>query len=265
MRYAVIADIHSNPDALGAVLDDLGTSAIDGILCCGDLVGYNANPNEVIDLLRQHSVVSIAGNHDLLVSGVETDSSKFSTATAKAAMWTQTAITKDNLEYLRQLPRTMLVDRQILLFHGALTGKPFPEMRRLINIESAQDAFRDVASAYPATKVAFFGHIHSARIYVHDGTATTQLNATKSPLRLSSRNQYLICPGSVCESRDGDSRAAYAVYDSSDQSLLLRRVEFNDRRTRSASRRAGLIDGRLKRLVKRVSRRIRRLNLNPKR
>lgn len=265
MRYAIIADIHSNPDALSAVLDDLGTRDVDRILCCGDLVGYYASPNEVIDIVRRHSVFAIAGNHDLLVSGVETDASRFSRATAKAAMWTKTALTEDNLKYLRRLPRTTIVDQEILLLHGALSGTPFPEMRRLYDTESAQDTFRDIATDYPATRLAFFGHIHSARVYVYDGMETTQLAATDSPLILSSHNQYLVCPGSICESRDQDPRASYAIYDSSNQSLAFRRVEFDDRITRNAARRAGLIDGRFTRLVKRISRRIRRLNLKPKR
>lgn len=263
MRYAVIADIHSNPDALSAVLDDIGSRAVDRILCCGDLVGYNASPNEAIELMRQHSVMSIAGNHDLLVSGVETDASAFSRSTARAVMWTKTAITKDNLEYLRQLPRTTLVDERILLFHGALVGPPFPEMRRLLNIDSAKGAFGDIASAYPSVKVAFFGHIHSARVYIHDGEVTSQQAAHDSPQILTPDNRYLVCPGSVCESRDRDTRASYATYDTLSQSLEFRKVDFSDRKTRRAASRAGLKDGRLKRLAKRVIRRIRRLNLKP--
>jgi len=158
----------------------------------------------------------------------------------------------------------MLVDEQILLLHGALAGAPFPEMRRILNIESAQDAFRDMASAYPYAKVAFFGHIHSARVYMHDGLVTSQQAKRDSPLILTADNRYLVCPGSVCESRDRDARASYAIYDLPSQSLEFRRVDFSDRKTRRAAIRAGLKDGRLKRLARRVLRRIRRLNLKPR-
>ncbi len=265
MRYAIIADIHSNPDALQAVLDDVRTQDIDRIFCCGDLVGYYASPNEAIDLIREHSVFSIAGNHDLVVSGIETDTSKFSRATAKAAMWTKTAITADNLSFLRQLPRTTLVDDQILLFHGALSGTPYPEMRRLLDREAAHDEFRDIASAYPSAKLAFFGHVHFAAVYVYDGHETRELVAADSTLELSGGNRYLICPGSVCKSRDKDRRASYVIYDSSSGNLTFRRVEFDDAKTRRAARRAGLIDGRLKRLSKRLRRRIRGMSLKPSR
>lgn len=117
MRFALISDIHSNLEAFTSVLKKLDTLNIDQTLNMGDIVGYNANPNECLNILRDRNIHSIMGNHDSRASGLE-PYHNFNPIAQKAIVWTIKELTKDNISYLKSLPKNLDIEKDITLFHG---------------------------------------------------------------------------------------------------------------------------------------------------
>ena len=106
MRYLILSDLHANLEATRAVLADATTRGYDCTVCLGDIVGYGASPNEVIDLLRAlHPVAVIRGNHDKVAAGIE-EGEFFNEIARAAAIWTRETLTPDNRRYIQELPRS---------------------------------------------------------------------------------------------------------------------------------------------------------------
>jgi len=103
VRYALISDIHANLAALKASLDHIETLNVDEIICLGDVVGYNANPNECAEIIREREIPTILGNHDAVACGLE-EPWGFNPVALAAAMWTRETLTEENAEWLRSLP-----------------------------------------------------------------------------------------------------------------------------------------------------------------
>jgi diadenosine tetraphosphatase ApaH/serine/threonine PP2A family protein phosphatase len=219
LRYLILADIHANIDALEVVLETAG--AWDHVLMLGDLVGYGGAPNEVVDRLRAlDPLATIRGNHDKAACGIE-DGSNFNQIARIAASWTSDTLTPDNRQYLRELPAgPEAIDDLVEICHGA----PFDEDHYIFDGEDALHAI--AASVRP---VCLFGHTHLPVVFqcandVFDGFVPEGDHETAIELRPSTR--YLINAGSVGQPRDGDPRAAYAIYDTATPSLTLRRVTY---------------------------------------
>ena len=219
VRYLILSDIHANIDALDAVLA-AAANEWDRVLVLGDLVGYGAEPNAVIDrVLQLDPLAVIRGNHDKAACGLDSGEN-FNQTARYAATWTLEQLTPANREYLWQLPAgPTAIDDRLEICHGA----PFDEDHYIFD---AVDALRALeASQRP---VCIFGHTHLPVIFSADGT---QLMAEvpdeeMSTLTLQSGLRYLINPGSVGQPRDGDSRAAFGFY-RSDGVMIFRRVEYN--------------------------------------
>jgi len=219
LRYLILADIHANIDALDTVLETAGSW--DELLVLGDLVGYGGAPNEVVDRLRAlNPLATIRGNHDKAACGIE-DGSNFNQVARVAAMWTLETLTPGNREYLRELPAgPEAIDDVIEICHGA----PFDEDHYIFD---GDDALRAIAAS--VRDVCLFGHTHLPVVFhvadeAFDGFVPEGEHETKIELRPSTR--YLVNAGSVGQPRDGDPRAAYAIYDSSSSSLFLRRTSY---------------------------------------
>jgi len=194
LRYIVLTDIHANLEALDACLDHARDRGFDRALVLGDLVGYGADPNAVIDrVLALEPVAIVRGNHDKVACGLE-QADGFNFVAKSAARWTLDILTPEHRDWLAALPAGPIeVDRLVEICHGS----PFDE-----------DAYIfDELDAVRALKVAtrplcLFGHTHFP--------VTFQLTAE---LKLESGAKYLVNPGSVGQPRDGDPRAAYAIVD----------------------------------------------------
>ena len=220
MRYLIIADVHANLEALETVLSTAAGSW-DRVLVLGDLVGYGASPNEVVDAIQAlHPAAIIRGNHDKAVCGLE-DGSNFNHVARAAATWTFEALTPDNRTYLRELPAgPVTIDGRVEVCHGA----PFDEDHYIFD---ADDALRALATA--SRPVCLFGHTHLPVVfhyenemfdgYVPDGD-------DPHPVVLQPDAQYLINVGSVGQPRDGDPRAAYGIYDDDQSTLFMYRVAY---------------------------------------
>jgi predicted phosphodiesterase len=234
VRYLVISDLHSSWEALEAVLD-AARGEYDRIVCCGDLAGYGPDPNRVIDWARNNLYAVIRGNHDRVCSGVE-GLEWFNEVAQAASIWTMSHLSRQSWEYLRALPSGPLTVDGFQLIHGS----PLDEDEYLLSMTDARNVF-----SYLETNLAFFGHTHlQGGFEWRNGQYRTiwrmELFQKEVRYRLDRDGAYLINPGSVGQPRDGDRRAAFSLFDSTDYELVHRRVEYDYEATRRKIEAAGL-------------------------
>jgi diadenosine tetraphosphatase ApaH/serine/threonine PP2A family protein phosphatase len=210
MRYLVLSDIHSNLEALHTVLDASSALGWDRLLVLGDLVGYGADPNAVVEVIRPLEPFAIVrGNHDKVASGVE-DSEGFNRIARQAAEWTYNRLTAENRDYLASLPAgPVFVDDVIELCHGM----PLDEDAY---VASEIDAVRALKQS--ERPLCVFGHTHvpcAFRLYDNAFELLVRAVGGGETLELDARARYLVNPGSVGQPRDGNPRAAFARIDTS--------------------------------------------------
>lgn len=218
MKVAVISDIHSNLDALGAVIASL--PFYDLLLCLGDIVGYGPQPDAVIEELRRlQPKIVLLGNHDYAVT--TGDSSGFSLHAAQAVEWTRRHISQESLQYLSTLiptAKTELNGKRVALFHGSpsdpLSEYVYPDISDL-----SADRLIQRADA----EIVLLGHTHV-------------------PMAFFTQNTVLANPGSVGQPRDGDPRASFAILTMSNNEITfdVRRTEYDVDSVANKISRAGL-------------------------
>ena len=234
MKHLILSDIHGNLDALVAVLRQVRHQSFDSVVVLGDLVGYGAAPDQVVDRVRRlgpHLTI-VRGNHDKVVAGIEPGVG-FNPIALASVMWSRDKLKKANQSYLAGLPRGPLEVDGFLISHGS----PVDEDLYVVNESIAAEVF--AASEF---SLCFFGHTHLPCIYVADTAtvASEQLSGEERSWELESGLRYLINPGSIGQPRDRDPRAAYMTYDSDSRSVRWHRVEYRVRRAQRRIRRAGL-------------------------
>jgi diadenosine tetraphosphatase ApaH/serine/threonine PP2A family protein phosphatase len=234
LAYLILSDIHSNLEALDAVLAD-ADGLYDCILCLGDLVGYGADPNAVTEWAREEVAAVVRGNHDRGCAGTES-LEQFNPHARASAIWTRRALTPENRQYLAQLPRGPLrieePQGQFLLVHGS----PVDEDQYLSTMDDG--ALMEGRLELPAT---FFGHTHVQGGFRLTGDGISRLRSNEL-LQIDPNYFYLINPGAVGQPRDGDPRAAYTLYSIEEQTVEYRRVEYDVERAAAKIRAAGLPD-----------------------
>ena len=220
MRYLVLSDIHSNWEALEAVLA-ASQGLYDKMVCLGDLVGYGADPNLVVDWVRENVPVVIRGNHDKACSGLES-LEWFNEVAREAALWTLHALSPDNLKYLLALAKGPAEVDGITLVHGSILD----EDEYVVSPREAAQVF-----PYLDDRVTFFGHTH-----IQGGFAESpdklqiirpQLSEGPQYLEIVADEKYLLNPGSVGQPRDGDWRSAFVTYDSEHGVVTFHRAEYD--------------------------------------
>lgn len=221
MRCLVISDIHANLAALLAVFADVKAHALsfDIVWCLGDVVGYGAEPNECIDLLRAVPHVCLAGNHDWAVIG-KLDVRTFHEQAAYVVEWTRENLTPQNMCFLRSRP-DMIVQDEYLLAHAS-PREPIWEYITDINV--AQENFEDMQATF-----CLVGHTHVPVVFVQDGLTSNvhvSMPSADVPVTLKRDSKYIINPGSVGQPRDGDPRAAYAILDTVTATWTAHRAEY---------------------------------------
>jgi predicted phosphodiesterase len=222
MRYLVLSDIHSNLEALEAVLHASAAQRYDAVLVLGDLVGYGADPNAVVECVRGLNPAAIVrGNHDKVAAGLD-DAEDFNPMAKSAAHWTRESLTPQTLEYLRDLPvGPSLVDEMVEICHGS----PLDED---LYVVADMDAARSISVA--RTPICLFGHTHVALSARMDNHRRLEIDAPEGhpefATSIEADSKYLINPGSVGQPRDGDSRAAYAIADLDRNVVTLYRVAY---------------------------------------
>jgi predicted phosphodiesterase len=221
VKYLLLSDVHSNWEALQAVLRDSG-GEYDRILSCGDLVGYGPEPNRTLNWARENVDIVVRGNHDRACCGLE-DLEWFNPVARVATRWTIDKLTVQNADYLRNLPRGPVLVEDFLLVHGS----PLDEDEYIVSMADASNVF-----PYLEAGVTFFGHTHvqGGFMWMNDeqypvyGPSACEAADERF---LDKDYAWLINPGSVGQPRDGDPRAAYCLYDSEKRVLQLRRVAYD--------------------------------------
>jgi predicted phosphodiesterase len=236
VRYLILSDLHANREALDAVLQH-AAGRYDQAICCGDLVGYGADPNSVVDWVRANCLLTIRGNHDKACTGVD-DLEWFNPVAKTAAIWTRNNMTPDNAEWTRELPQGPLSVAGAGF--QAVHGSPFDEDEYVIAAEEAGQAF-----TYLETRLAFFGHTHvqGGFIWNHSRVETimrTSPRTDRQTMDIDPQCAYLVNPGSVGQPRDGDPRAAYCLYDSDASIVTYFRVPYDILGAQQRIRNAGL-------------------------
>lgn len=233
MRYLVLSDIHANLEALEAVLQS-AEGRWDRAVVLGDLVGYGADPDAVVQtIISLAPAAVIRGNHDKAAAGVE-DAANFNPAARAAALWTASALTETSRAFLRDLPSgPLLVDDAMEICHGS----PFDED---FYIFDGADAWRALEAT--RSSLCFFGHTHVAVGFLRSGSLFEAIipENSETPIQAQNGRRLLINPGSVGQPRDGDPRAAYALYDSSAGLVTLRRSAYAVERAQEKILAAGL-------------------------
>lgn len=213
--FLILSDIHANLEALKAVLG-CAKGRYERILCLGDLVGYGADPNAVVEWTRANATVIVRGNHDKVCCGDES-LEDYNPAARASAVWTRGQLSEENLDYLRRLPRGPLRYEDFDLTHGS----PGDEDEYLLTITDAM-MVRDAIGA----KATFFGHTHvqGGFLLTHSGAARIVPDGT---YELEPDHFYLLNPGAVGQPRDGDPRAAYILYSPADRTVEYCRADYD--------------------------------------
>ncbi len=222
MRLAIIADIHGNLEALQSVLAALEIEGVEAILNLGDLVGYNASPNECLELLAGKNVWSLAGNHDLALFDPERAPS-FNLIAYQALQWCREQLRPQYQEFLQGLPLLRRMPGAFLACHGSPTSPDtyiayhFQGKRALTHLKG-EDSLR----------VCFFGHTHRRALWYRDIRGKVALQPLAHPqVVLAAEGHYLINPGSVGQPRDGNPEAAYAIFDAAEFSVHFKSTPYD--------------------------------------
>ena len=247
MRALVISDIHGNLQALEAVLR-VARSRIGGgfdeLWNLGDVVGYGARPNEVIDMLRTLETersIHVRGNHDRVCCGLSS-SQGFNPIAAAAAGWTRQNLRADNREWLRELPMGPIqATERALCAHGS----PLHEDQYIASMRDAWTPLQRMPS-----ELAFFGHTHlqgSFSRYEEDWAENypeydpdNSDGVEQYTMEVPVGSRHLINPGAVGQPRDGDWRAAFAIYDEALAKVTFFRTPYDVAESQTAIRDAHL-------------------------
>lgn len=219
MRFLVLSDVHANLEALTAVLD-AAAGDWDQVLVLGDLVGYGANPNEVIDRVRELPIAAmVRGNHDKVAAGLApTDS--FNHVARQAIEWTAGVLTPANLQWLTALPQGPVgIDAVTEICHGA----PWDEDAYLFDERDVERFGSD-----QSRPLCLFGHTHVPSVFrlapVVEAMLPVRGERCRVPIEPGGR--YLVNCGAVGQPRDSDPRAAFGLLDSSTQMLTIVRTPY---------------------------------------
>lgn len=234
MRYLILSDLHANWQALEAAVRD-AEGRYDQTLCCGDLVGYGADPNPVVEWVRENCSLVVRGNHDKACTGLD-DLEWFNPVARQAAIWTRENLTPENAEYTRNLPQGPLLVNDFEVMHGS----PFDEDEYLLAPDEAVQAF-----SYLERRISFFGHTHvqGGFIWNHSRVETISRISPRTDrevLEIDPECAYMINPGSTGQPRDGDPRAGYALFDSDAGMLTYCRTPYDIEAAQKQIRDAGL-------------------------
>ena len=239
MRIAVVSDVHGNRQAFEAVLEAIAVSDCRELWCLGDLVGYGADPDACVALAHEHAAVSLAGNHDLGVTGA-IPLEQFSRGAALAATWTQRTITNETRAYLERLEPSKL-DEAVALYHASPRDPVWEYVLSPLQAELCLDT--------QPQRIALIGHSHVALSFSRfpgaPATGETRPDGTELDL---GEGEWLINPGSVGQPRDGEPRAAWLELDLDGLKATFHRVEYDIAAAGAAIRAARLPDSLAERL-----------------
>jgi len=254
MKYAIISDIHANLEALEATLEICKQEGVESYVCLGDVVGYNANPKECLDIVRALPDLTIVkGNHDEYVSNNDEVMEGFNPHAKAAVLWTKTQLTEDDRKYLSELPmRLTIKGANMTIVHATLDGPD--AWGYIFDTHHAADNF-----SYQFTQLCFCGHSHvpvafskrpiAVRVgrtieeipgWASAADGTDPQTADMIALDIEPGVKYLINIGSVGQPRNHDPRASFAIYDTDAKKIFRYRIPYDIETTQAKIRAANL-------------------------
>jgi predicted phosphodiesterase len=228
MRIAIFGDIHANLEALEVVLADAREQGCTSYICLGDVVGYNANPRECLQIVQSLKCPVVKGNHDDYASS-DSSLESFNPLAEVAIQWTRDQLTPAEKTWLGALPLISKL-RGFTVVHASLEDPG--GWGYVLNQLDAAASF-----SKQATKLCFFGHTHNPRAYIKDSSV---VGLPFEQLVVEPDKRYFVNVGSVGQPRDGDWRAAYVVFDEEKRMIRLRRLRYDLPKTQGKILAAGL-------------------------
>ncbi|MDI6703340.1 MAG: metallophosphoesterase family protein [bacterium] len=229
MLYGIISDIHSNKQALDAVLVQL--KDVDKIICLGDIIGYGPEPNECVEIIRGLNGIVIVGNHDLASLG-EKDIELFNPHAKEAILWTTTRLNEENKRYLRDLPYKANFENAVVV-HGSL--RDFTD-EYILSVYDALGSFELLEH-----EILFIGHTH-APYYFQKGDRVYGERLRNGDIIKIDGIKRIINVGSVGQPRDVDNRASFAIFDTEKKEIEIKRVPYDISKTQRLMREYKLPD-----------------------
>jgi predicted phosphodiesterase len=232
--YGILGDIHGNREALAAALAYLDAQGVKRVLCVGDIVGYNADPDECVAILREREAACIAGNHDLIGTGM-LGFERCSNKAMHSLKRTRRAMAGDTTAWLRSLPSHRVLEERFLLTHGGVRDVQQYMTRPKHFIENARYLRRD----FPGIRLCFYGHTHEQRVFEIDGEHAREVDAGPDT-RLDAAREYFVNPGSVDASRKRARKMAeLAIFDSQEMRVRFAQVPYDESATESRAEAGG--------------------------
>ena len=228
MKFAIFGDVHSNLEALNAVLEDARSHDCTHFVCIGDIVGYNANPSECLDVIQKLDCPVVKGNHDEEAS-LDTELVGLNPLAQKSMQWTRDNLDLNQKKYLKELKLARHVGN-FTIVHATLDS---PASWGYVT--SKFDALESLGYQY--TPVCFFGHTHVPAFYFKD--LRMEEHQGKS-IKIETGKKYQINVGSVGQPRDGDFRSSYCIYDVDERLIINRRVGYDIKTAQEKILKAGL-------------------------
>ncbi len=256
MKYAILSDIHANLEALNVVMDKCAQCGVEKYVCLGDVVGYNANPSECLEILRKVDLIGcVKGNHDEYASSEDEEMVGFNPHAREAVLWTKSHLSEEQQRWLAALPMKKTIrGTNMTIVHATLDS---PEAWGYIfDVHHATDNF-----SYQFTQLCFCGHSHvpiafSKRPLTMGGENPIQeIIEWRTPknlpegelldameIKLETGWKYLINVGSVGQARNRDPVASFAIYDSGNATVTRYRLDYDIAAAQAKIREAGLPD-----------------------
>lgn len=234
MRYLIISDIHGNLEAYNTLLESVKKKKFQKILILGDLVGYGANPNEIIEKVRNDKRVLeiVRGNHDR-VAIEEGQEATFNLPAMAAILWTRKNLKEENHNFLKSIKQGPIKIENFLISHGS----PIDEDLYILSEYEAYESFIQTKE-----KLIFFGHSHIPCFFTleKNNISGFLIKGDYLHLKLKKNIRYLINPGSIGQPRDGNPKSSYIIFDSKNYSITLLRIPYDIKKAQKAIIDAGL-------------------------
>jgi len=231
LRHAFLGDIHGNLEGLRAVLSDIGTQAIDTVLCLGDIVGYGANPAECVEAIRSAGYDTVAGNHDIAAAG-QLSLAQFNEYARAAIIWTREHLSQDDKDWLANLSLVKHL-QGFSIVHSSLDH---PEEFNYV------DSVLEAAACFARMQnpICVVGHSHIPLVFIEDDPKSLPRYTLELAQPIPVEGRMIVNPGSAGQPRDEDPRASYCIYDTENEQITFRRVSYDIAAAASKMRAAGL-------------------------
>jgi len=225
MKIIIFSDVHGNLEAFESFFGVLDGFEYERMYNLGDIIGYGADPNACVALLRDREIPSVTGNHEDAVLG-RADPSGFNPDARRAVTWCREQLTQENLDYLRTIGDFMWVDSALgktLLVHGS----PVDKDEYLLNRRHAERAFESMT--YKDISISFIGHTHRPCFWIQqpDGSAEFfPYDQEKTPVKLNPSLKVIVNAGSIGQPRDNNPMGCFVIWDDVKHTIEFRRFEY---------------------------------------